>query len=388
MNGLAIGNDNRHSTGGQTPEICSIYAEICSLDVFMNQISTSSLLSGNDVLNLLDKAARAGGDPAEILMKAKIHHSWADFTGGRVHTISREQMAAIYRECIVTIGWHSSRQNNKPQMHPDEFRLLCYCVITASTFGDVIDRVIMFYRTRSDRLSVVSLSMDDGAAKLGIDTLRRRKNFGAFLSDLAGMSIFTRLFAWLIGAGGHMFQIGLAYDQAFADEPVYDFFAGDLTFGKPVNLIVFPEHFLSRPVVRTPAELEQWLQEFPFDFMAARPTELYLSDRLRSIYARSMARGTGLPPLVEIARLCGMAASTLRRRLERENVSIRALKDAARREVALDLMARGQDTIEAISAKAGFGHPDGFRSAFRRWTGRSPSEYRAAFSQGAQAGRA
>jgi AraC-like DNA-binding protein len=347
----------------------------------MNRTSTSLLLSRDDVLNLLDKTARVGGDPDEILAKARIPYRLADFASGRVHSISREQMAAIYRECIVTIGWHSSRQDNKPQMHPDEFRLLCYCIITASTFGDVLDRLIMFYRTRSDRLSVVSLSVEGKAAKLDIDTLRRRKSFGAFLADLAGMSIFTRLFAWMIGAGGHKFQVGLAYGQPFADEPVHDFFAGDLAFGKPINQIVFPEHFLRRPVVRTPADLDRWLQEFPFDFMAIRPTEPSLSDRLRSLYARSMARGTGLPPLAEIARLCGMAPSTLRRHLERENKSIRTLKDAARREVALELISRGHDTIEVISAKTGFGHPDGFRSAFRRWTDQSPRDYRAALPE-------
>jgi len=192
------------------------------------------------------------------------------------------------------------------------------------------------------------------------------------------MSIFTRLFAWLIGVGRHWFQVGLAYDQPFADEPVHDLFTGDLTFGKSVNAIVFPERFLESPVVRTPAELDLLLQEFPFDFMAIRPTEPTLSDRLRSLYARSVARGDGLPPLAQLAPLCGVAASTLRRRLEQENTSIRELKDAARRDVALELMSRGHDTIEAIAAKAGFRHTDGFRSAFRRWTGQSPRDYRSA----------
>jgi len=344
----------------------------------MDRAASFPLISRNDVLTLLDKVRRVGGDPAEILIKAKTSHSWADFTSGRVRAVSREQMAAIYRECIVTIGWYSSRLDNKPQMHPDEFRLLCYCVITAPTFREVIDRLIMFYRTRSDRLSVVSLSVKDAAAKLGIDTLRRRKSYGAFLSDLAGMSIFTRLFAWLIGVGRHWFQVGLAYDQPFADEPVHDLFTGDLTFGKSVNVIVFPERFLESPVVRTPAELDLLLQEFPFDFMAIRPTEPTLSDRLRSLYARSVARGDGLPALAQLAPLCGVAASTLRRRLEQENTSIRELKDAARRDVALELMSRGHDTIEAIAAKTGFRHTDGFRSAFRRWTGQSPRDYRSA----------
>ncbi|WP_217998563.1 helix-turn-helix transcriptional regulator [Novosphingobium naphthalenivorans] len=342
----------------------------------MDANATVPPISGDDVLNLLDKAARVGGDPAEILIKANIPHSWADFDAGHVQTVSREQMAAIYRECIVTIGWHSSRLDNKPQMHPDEFRLLCYCVITAPTFAEVMERLIMFYRTRSDRLSTLALDIDKGVATLSIDTLRRRKSFGAFLSDLAGMSIFTRFFAWLIGLGGYAFQVGLAYDLRFDEEPVYDFFAGDLVLGQRVNTVSFPESFMNLPVVRTPVELDLLLQEFPFDFMAIRPMELSLSDRLRGLYAQSMARGNGLPSIARLAPLCGLAPSTLRRRLKQENISIRALKDAARRDVALEMISRGGHSIETVAAKTGFRHTDGFRSAFRRWTNLSPRDYR------------
>lgn len=211
------------------------------------------LVSAEDALNLLAKAARVGGDPVAILARAGIPYSFAGLSAGTVRFLTRTHMAALYRECIVTIGWHSSRVDNKPQMHPDEFRLLCHCVITCHTLQEVIARQTMFFRTRGDRLSILTLSTGGGLATLMVDTLRKRKSFGGFLSDLAGLAAFSRLYAWLTGMGVHHFRAGLAYGPPFTHEPVADFFAGVISFNHRVNNIVFPEWLLTMPVARSPS---------------------------------------------------------------------------------------------------------------------------------------
>ncbi|MCV5738517.1 AraC family transcriptional regulator, partial [Escherichia coli] len=75
---------------------------------------------------------------------------------------------------IVTIGWHSSRLDRKPQMHPDEFRLMCHCVITCRTLEQVIERQAAFFRTRLEKISTIGLERGEGTAHILVDTLRRR----------------------------------------------------------------------------------------------------------------------------------------------------------------------------------------------------------------------
>lgn len=99
-----------------------------------------------DVLNLLQKISRIGGEPADILVNAGAPFTMKDLETGHVAQVERRHLVAIYRECIVTIGWHSSRLDRKPQMHPDEFRLMCHCVITSRTFRQVVERQSMFFR--------------------------------------------------------------------------------------------------------------------------------------------------------------------------------------------------------------------------------------------------
>jgi len=332
--------------------------------------------SALDVLALLQKIARIGGEPADILGKAGVPYGLSDLERGRVARVERRHLVAIYRECILTIGWHSSRLDRKPQMHPDEFRLMCHCIITSRTLAQVVERQAMFFGTRHERLSTISLEVGEGTAHVLVDTLRRRKSFSAFLSDLAGMSMFCRLYGWLLGVGEHVFRVGLAYGESYADEAVSDFFAGELTFDCPVNRISFPVHLLDMPIVRTPEELEQLLVDFPFDFLAAAPDALPLPDRIRTLYAMALSREGRLPSLERLAALTGHSPTTLRRRLDEEGTSVRSLREQAQKGVAVEALGVRGRSVDDVASRAGFRDSDSFRAAFLRWTGESPSRFR------------
>lgn len=339
--------------------------------------SSVTEITASVILRLLQTAARVGAEPADILARARVPYSMADLAGG-MDALPRHHGIAIYRESIVTIGWHSSQLDHKPQMHPDEFRLMCYCVISCRSFREVIERQAMFFRTRGDRISVMELTEAGPLAIVTVDTLRRRKSFSAFLTDLAGMSIFTRFYAWLLGIAPQDFRVQLMHSSAFANEAMADFFAGDLVFDGAVNSISFSRTLLGMPIVRTPEELDILLRDFPFEYMAALPIEMPLRDRIRSIYNMSLARDAPIPSMSELSTLVGQSMSTIRRRLAEDNISIRTLKDAARHDAAIYLLRDRRRTIDDIALSTGFRDIHSFRQAFRRWTGTSPAHYRMA----------
>lgn len=337
--------------------------------------------TASDVLNLLHKISRIGGEPADILTKAGAPYTLKDLESGKVARVEHRHLVAIYRECIVTIGWHSSRLDRKPQMHPDEFRLMCHCVITSRTFGQMIERQSMFFRTRHERISTVTLQTEEGTAHVLVDTLRRRKDFSAFLSDLAGMSMFCRLYGWLLGIGEHIFRVGLAHGSSYANEAVSDFFAGEITFDQPVNRISFPAYLLEMPLVRTPEELEALLIDFPFDFLSAAPDTIQLPDRIRTLYLIGLSRDGRIATLDELAHLTGQSISTLRRRLAEEGTSIRELKEEARKNLAMEALKTSRRSIDEVALRTGFKDTNSFRIAFTRWTGVPPSAFRRQFHE-------
>lgn len=77
-----------------------------------------------------------------------------------------------------------------------------------------------------------------------------------------------------------------------------------------------------------------------------------------------------------VARALHMSRRTLARRLDEEGTTFSEVLDTHRRELGVRYVARSSLTLAEISERLGFSQVQGFGRAFRRWTGRSPLEYR------------
>jgi len=72
-----------------------------------------------------------------------------------------------------------------------------------------------------------------------------------------------------------------------------------------------------------------------------------------------------------VADKLGTSARTLRRQLEREGQSLRAIADELRRERADELLAAALP-IKEVAFALGFSEPSAFSRAYKRWTGKAP----------------
>jgi AraC-like DNA-binding protein len=77
-----------------------------------------------------------------------------------------------------------------------------------------------------------------------------------------------------------------------------------------------------------------------------------------------------------VARALHMSRRTLARRLDGEGTTFSEVLDTHRRELGVRYVARTSLPLGEISERLGFSQVQGFGRAFRRWTGRSPLEYR------------
>ena len=94
-----------------------------------------------------------------------------------------------------------------------------------------------------------------------------------------------------------------------------------------------------------------------------------------------------VPTSAQIASSLNLSERSLRRKLAAERLSFRSLLDQARRTRALELMNNSTRTIAEAAAETGLSDLRSFRRAVVRWTGRSPSEWRAGLAPGgSQAG--
>lgn len=81
-----------------------------------------------------------------------------------------------------------------------------------------------------------------------------------------------------------------------------------------------------------------------------------------------------------IAHLCGVSKRTLYRRLSEQGTSLKQELDQLRLEKASAALIAGKRSVAEIGTSLGYPDPSVFTRTFRRWTGMSPSEYRASES--------
>lgn len=86
--------------------------------------------------------------------------------------------------------------------------------------------------------------------------------------------------------------------------------------------------------------------------------------------------------LEEVAAQLFMSTRTLRRKLQQADTTFVALLDEVRLNDARRLLGMTTLGIEVIAGRIGFAEPASFTHAFRRWTGMTPSEWRARQREG------
>lgn len=90
----------------------------------------------------------------------------------------------------------------------------------------------------------------------------------------------------------------------------------------------------------------------------------------------SASLGSGIPTLDRVAKSLGTTERTARRRLSAEGHTFDALVTSVQKEQAIQLLS-GETPLRDIAFALGFSDATAFSRAYKRWTGRSPSEARA-----------
>lgn len=94
---------------------------------------------------------------------------------------------------------------------------------------------------------------------------------------------------------------------------------------------------------------------------------------------------TGEASMDRIAGQMGLSRQTLFRKLKAEGVTFERVLDELRHRLALHYLSGRKVSVNETAYLVGFSEPAAFSRAFKRWTGKSPSEIRAGTCEGAPA---
>ncbi|WP_223422395.1 AraC family transcriptional regulator [Alcanivorax limicola] len=130
---------------------------------------------------------------------------------------------------------------------------------------------------------------------------------------------------------------------------------------------------LANPTVAALAR-EQCEQEFR-QLFAAQTQPPGMVERITDML-RDWPQNQALPSQDEVAGLLHTSTSTLKRRLREEGSNYRDLMEVLQSERARELLEDGRLGISEVAWRLGYNDVSNFSRAFRRWTGKTPRQWR------------
>lgn len=138
--------------------------------------------------------------------------------------------------------------------------------------------------------------------------------------------------------------------------------------------LVFPRALLDRPLSRHNPALAAYLARRAEALRMTLRDAGTVAEQVRRAIEVSLAQGE--PALATIARRLGMSGRSLQRRLHGEATSFAAVLDEVRRVRAFERLADPALSVAEVAFLLGYAEPAAFHHAFKRWTDRTPQQWR------------
>ena len=236
---------------------------------------------------------------------------------------------------------------------------------------DAARHVARYGRLVSDGFRV-ELREDETTATLevrlaGIEDASARHSYEAFFTVMWRMS--QEMFAEQPTPTRVSFRHSPPRDVAAYER----FFGCSVVFGAPAYRMQTPLKLLEQPTIANQPRAATRLQDLLESELRALGSEftVVVAEQIRAALEQQER-----PTPALIARRLGMGQRTLQRRLHEEGDNFRKVLEREQRDLALALLRRGSRVVD-VALAVGFGDATSFAKAFRRWTGGSPTDYRA-----------
>jgi AraC-like DNA-binding protein len=159
-------------------------------------------------------------------------------------------------------------------------------------------------------------------------------------------------------------------------EPFERFFDGPVRFGARQDVLLLRSDVLKLPLAESTPELGARFEAYAAALVGRMTSQPSVVERVSKEIAEGLLIGSAREG-AEAQRLA-MTVRTMHRRLDEAGTSFRKIRDGLLRERAEGLLRERRVPIAEVSYLLGYGEPSNFHRAFRRWTGVTPAEWRAA----------
>jgi AraC-like DNA-binding protein len=188
------------------------------------------------------------------------------------------------------------------------------------------------------------------------------------------VGLYVRMCRSMLGREYSPLRIEFRRSQPARIDDFVSLLRAPLLFDAPQTRLVFDRESLERPLEGGNPELARHNDAIALQYLSQLERD-NIQVRVREVLTQRLSRG-GLSQ-EDIAEILNMSARTLQRKLGDRGTTYKEILDDTRRALALAYLSAPRHSVSDVTYLLGFSAGSCFTRAFRRWTGQSPSDWRA-----------
>lgn len=225
------------------------------------------------------------------------------------------------------------------------------------------------------------LHVEGASARLAIRGRLAEFSYHILIPDIAGaeqvygicMANEFRFMQMLCGRDWRPSAVHFCFRAPSDESPYRKFFGAPVRFSQPASAVLFSAHYIERKIPSADPGLGEILQKYVSQ-VASRHSGDFLG-QLRSVIRTLLP--TGNCTADRVAELFLMHRRTLHRLLSANETTFEQVMESMRRQIAEQMLEQSDMKLGQLADMLGYAEVSSFNRAFRRWTGMTPSDWRA-----------
>ena len=309
-----------------------------------------------------------GADPNGFLRAAGIDPRALDSPDNR---ISYAAMIRLLEDCAVALdspdfGLRLSRYQDIDILGP-----AAMIAHYSDTVGDSLKSIATYMYVHTSGAVVRVTPLDEQLTSLSFEVVLPGLHAMRQINELS-IGIGQSMLEMLIAPGFRCQRVQFTHRRPDDVRPLIERFGSRLSFGHAANALIFDSVYMKHPVPTANAEFRQIAVGYIRDHLGDAD-----ENRLRRVMLLvHQFLPTGRCTLRTVAEVLSMHPRTLQRELQRFGTDFRSILDRVRRDLVADYLTNTDASLTQVADMLGYGDQAAFNTAFRRWYGKPPGQWR------------
>jgi AraC-like DNA-binding protein len=307
-------------------------------------------------------------DPAPLLSKAKIPSS--ALTQQNYH-LSAEQELSFTQQAVELLDQPALGLKMGSAYHLPAYGILGMAIMTSDNLVNAA-KTLFNYIVMTWTYMHWSLSEDNGVAIINLKPLRELGGCNQYMVD-RGLIASYLIFKEGLGQELPLLEVNVMQKKPIHSERYSELFNCKINFDCQSNNYKFDAKYLYTQFLQADQNANAIYSVNCEKTCKLLQEVVSFTDLIRYHILESENYQNSLDT---IADKMFLTPRTIQRKLSKEGSSFKKILEEARCSLAVDFLQTTPITIEDIASKLGYNDASAFSHAFKRWTGKSPRDYR------------